>query len=177
MKFKLFIVSIVLIFLMNFFKAGAQFKVTETDKPYVFNTAGGTIKSEDGIHDFNVGEMVLVQTFNYVGCLLTQGFLQPYFLPAVVIPLDVLIENNILTPNSDGVNDFFVVKGIENYHQNKLSIYDPAGRKIYSVSNYKNNWDGYYQGKPLNEDTYYYVIDLGEGRPLLKGFISILLDN
>ncbi|MCV9928594.1 cadherin-like beta sandwich domain-containing protein [Flavobacterium sp. LS1R49] len=87
-----------------------------------------------------------------------------------------VIANNILTPNGDGKNDYWEVKNIDLYPNNSVRVYDRAGRIVYSKNGYNNEWDGSYNGSPLTENTYYYLIDLGTGLPNIKGFITILRD-
>ncbi len=81
---------------------------------------------------------------------------------------------NILTPNGDGKNDTWVIKNIDLYPNNTVSVFDKGGRKLMEVKGYNNDWDGSYRGSPLAEGTYYYVIDFGPGLAPLKGFITIL---
>ncbi|RZK92236.1 MAG: gliding motility-associated C-terminal domain-containing protein [Pedobacter sp.] len=142
-----------------------------TNLPFVINAANAYGKINNEFYDFAIGEMVLVQTFQTNSLSLTQGFLQPIIISQNAA--DLVIANNFLTPNGDGKNDFFVVKGLEKYLSNKVTIFDRAGRVVYSASNYQNNWDGYYNGRPLAEDTYYFVIDV-DSAGTVKGFISIL---
>lgn len=139
--------------------------------PYVLNSASGYGKINNQLYDFSIGEMAIVQTFQSANTTLSQGFLQPFLI--IQTTAGVAIVNNIITPNGDGKNDFFVVKGLEKYPNNKLTIFDRGGRMIYTATNYQNNWDGYFNGKPLMEDTYYYMLDLGTDGSI-KGFISIL---
>lgn len=153
--------------LLMFFATNA----TAQSLPYVVNSASGSGKINNQLYDFSIGEMALVQTFQSTNITLTQGFLQPFL--TIQTTADVAIVNNILTPNGDGKNDFFVIKGLEKYPNNKLSIFDRGGRLIYTTLGYQNNWDGYLNGKPLTEDTYYYMLDLGADGSI-KGFISIL---
>jgi gliding motility-associated-like protein len=89
---------------------------------------------------------------------------------------DALVINNVLSPNGDGKNDFWVIKDIELYPNNKVTVYDRAGRIVYSKNSYSNEWDGSYSGSPLNNDTYYYLIDLGDNLPRIKGFITMIRD-
>ncbi len=86
----------------------------------------------------------------------------------------ILQPANILTPNGDGKNDTWVVRNIDLYPNNTVSIFDKGGRLLNKVSHYNNDWDGTYNGSPLAEGTYYYVIDFGPGKGLIKGFITIL---
>nr|WP_281392465.1 MBG domain-containing protein [Chitinophaga varians] len=88
-----------------------------------------------------------------------------------------LEPNNILTPNGDGINDVWVVKNIDMYPQNEVKIFDRTGRLIYRQRGYTNNWNGTINGQRLAEGTYYYIIDLGENKPLFKGFITIIHEN
>ncbi|WP_423147935.1 Ig-like domain-containing protein [Rubrolithibacter danxiaensis] len=86
----------------------------------------------------------------------------------------VLDINNIMTPNGDGVNDRLMIKNIDMYPNNEVKIFDRAGRLLYSKKNYGNEWDGTFQGAPLAEDTYYYVVNFGAGIGKIKGFVTIV---
>jgi len=81
---------------------------------------------------------------------------------------------NLLTPNGDGYNDFFVLENIDLYPNNVVKIFDKAGRLVYSKVRYDNTWDGTFNGAPLAEGTYYYIVDFGKGNAVKKGFISIV---
>jgi gliding motility-associated-like protein len=81
---------------------------------------------------------------------------------------------NILTPNGDGKNDFLIIKNLDMYPKNTLRIFNKAGREIYTKLNYANDWDGSISGSYLMEDTYFYIVDFGQGLHKLKGFVSIV---
>ena len=49
---------------------------------------------------------------------------------------------NLFTPNGDGVNDFFVIEGLEHYTSPKLVVRDKNNRVVYQSGNYQNKWDG-----------------------------------
>ena len=89
----------------------------------------------------------------------------------------VLEPNNVLTPNSDEKNDVWVVKNIENYPDNTVSIFDSTGRILYFKKGYNNDWDGRINNSPLVENTYYYIINPGPQIPPKKGFISLIRDK
>ncbi|RYY29747.1 MAG: T9SS type B sorting domain-containing protein, partial [Sphingobacteriaceae bacterium] len=81
---------------------------------------------------------------------------------------------NLLTPNGDGKNDTWVVKNLDLYPENSVTIFDKGGRQLLHVQHYQNDWSGTFQGAPLTEGTYYYVLDFGPGKAPMKGFFSIL---
>lgn len=74
----------------------------------------------------------------------------------------------LFSPNGDGKNDVFEIKGIERYPNNTVSIYNRWGNLIYSKINYKNDWNGSANvsnalGKEcLPASTYFVVVNLGE---------------
>ncbi|MBP5495714.1 MAG: gliding motility-associated C-terminal domain-containing protein [Bacteroidales bacterium] len=49
---------------------------------------------------------------------------------------------NLFTPNGDGVNDYFVIEGLEQYTDPNLVIRDKSGRIVYQSNHYRNSWDG-----------------------------------
>jgi len=144
----------------------------------VLNAAGGSATIGSNYYDFNIGEMVLVQQFTLPGAELTQGFLQPFFLRVRPEEPDgeLMPENNVISPNGDGKNDFLVIRGLEKYPGTTLNLYDRAGRVVYSTVDYKNDFDGRIGGMVLNEDTYYYVIYVARNRRI-KGFVTVIWDK
>ena len=86
----------------------------------------------------------------------------------------VLVGNNIMSPNGDGVNDKFKIENIDMYPNNTVKIYDRGGRLLYSKVNYTDDWDGTFNGSPLQEDTYFYIVDFGPGVTPIRGFITIV---
>ena len=90
------------------------------------------------------------------------------------VPQNDVIANNLLTPNGDGKNDTWFIKNIDIFPNNTVTVFDHSGKIIYTKKGYNNEWDGNYNGQPLKEDTYYYVIDLGPGDKKIKGYITVL---
>ena len=88
-----------------------------------------------------------------------------------------LYPYNVITPNDDKLNDFFVIENIEHYPNSILTIFNRWGNKIYETTGYRNNWGGIKSGKVLPNSTYYYVLELNEpraGREYINGMITIL---
>ena len=91
---------------------------------------------------------------------------------------DYIVQaENFITPNGDGVNDTWVVKNIDAYPNHTLSIYDRSGKELYKVRNYKNDWDGTFNGMPLSGGTYYYIIRFDQNPRVVKGFITVVRNS
>jgi gliding motility-associated-like protein len=91
--------------------------------------------------------------------------------------LETANATNILTPDGDGVNDYWIVKDIDLYPNNEVKIYDRSGRLVYTKKNYDNTWGATLNGSPLGEGTYYYIINYGNNTGIRKGFITIIRRN
>jgi len=91
-----------------------------------------------------------------------------------VSPMCIRVPNAI-TPNGDGVNDTWVIDQIEIYPSVKVEIYNRWGELIfYAPRGYSQPWDGTFKGRQLPIDSYYYVIDLNNGRDVVTGNITII---
>lgn len=49
---------------------------------------------------------------------------------------------NVFTPNGDGYNELFVIKGLESCSKRQLIIRNRSGKIVYRSNNYENNWNG-----------------------------------
>jgi gliding motility-associated-like protein len=74
----------------------------------------------------------------------------------VIPPVSIYIPS-AFTPNGDGLNDAFFVKGegIQNF---RIFIYNRWGEVIFESDNAKSQWDGNYQGKPVESGVYVYQV-------------------
>ncbi|MEM6320709.1 MAG: gliding motility-associated C-terminal domain-containing protein [Bacteroidota bacterium] len=79
-----------------------------------------------------------------------------------------------ISPNGDGVNDTFVIEGIENYPNNSIQIFNRWGNMIFRQQGYKNEWNGTWDNESslLPDGTYFYLFDTGEGE-VLSGFVEV----
>ena len=82
---------------------------------------------------------------------------------------------NIFTPNSDGINDAFIIPCLDNnrYPQNRLIVFNEWGQEVFEGKPYQNDWEGSYSGAQLPVGTYFYVLDLGEGQKPINGFLIL----
>lgn len=86
-----------------------------------------------------------------------------------------LPANNFMSPNGDGINDFFTVANVELYADYSLTIYNESGMEVYkTISNYKNNWDGTYDGQRLPTGVYYFIFRNPKTGDEFKGGLNIV---
>jgi len=80
------------------------------------------------------------------------------------------------SPNHDGKNDNLYISGIENFPDNSVSIFNRWGVLVWSIEKYDNLakvWDGKDKsGADLSEGTYYYIIDVKDGK-VRKSWIEL----
>ncbi|MCA1806818.1 MAG: gliding motility-associated C-terminal domain-containing protein, partial [Actinobacteria bacterium] len=81
-----------------------------------------------------------------------------------------------ISPNGDGDNDYFVVRGIDAYEDNEIKIFNRWGNVVYQMNNYDNSWNGESNtGDQLPDATYFVVllVDTEEGAITLKGYVDL----
>jgi len=89
--------------------------------------------------------------------------------PDLVIP-------NTFTPNGDGINDKWVIKGLSQYPKCSVSIFTRYGVLIFNSIGYGQAWDGTYHNSPLPVGTYYYIVTINTtgGKSNLSGPVTII---
>ncbi|MCF6365705.1 MAG: gliding motility-associated C-terminal domain-containing protein [Bacteroidales bacterium] len=89
---------------------------------------------------------------------------------------DVFIPN-IFTPTNDGINELFIIKGIEEGIWN-LDIYNRWGQLVNRFNKYNNNWDGTdFFGRKLASTTYYYILTNPNIAEVYKGTVRIMYSD
>jgi gliding motility-associated-like protein len=66
------------------------------------------------------------------------------------------------SPNGDGVNDNFVIRGLGGYPGTKVYVFNRWGNQVWASEDYQNDWIGQNAAaQPLVDDTYFAVIEYG----------------
>ncbi|MCG8477376.1 MAG: HYR domain-containing protein [Cytophagales bacterium] len=132
-----------------------------------------------GLNDPNIENPIAspAQTTQYVFFAWRDGFAnctQEAMVKVVVI--EELEIPDVFTPNGDGINDFFEVKGVNVYPEARMRIYNELGDILFeSNAGYTNLWDGTNRGKKLVSKSYYWVLELNDDRNTnLTGIITII---
>jgi gliding motility-associated-like protein len=118
-------------------------------------------------------------TVTYVVCDIYNACDTAQIVIQVECFIDLIIPQGF-SPNGDGVNDAFEILGLEDYPDNKLSIFNRWGHQVFEAENYQNDWNGTAQEKMklgrgyLPKGTYFFVLDLGVNQmKVVKGYIYL----
>ncbi|MDN3666062.1 T9SS type B sorting domain-containing protein [Algibacter miyuki] len=66
------------------------------------------------------------------------------------------------TPNDDGVNDVWLIKGLKDYPNAVVSIFDRYGKLLKQIKSNSEGWDGTISGSPLQVSDYWFTAILDE---------------
>ena len=66
--------------------------------------------------------------------------------------------HDAITPNGDGINDVWIIEGLQDYPKNTVQVFDKWGNLLYEQNNYNNDWGGHgSNGALLPDGTYFYL--------------------
>jgi gliding motility-associated-like protein len=89
-----------------------------------------------------------------------------------------IVENILIpdafTPNNDGINETWELKGVEGYPNCWVTIYNRWGEVIFHSIGYKNPFDGTAAGALQQPGIYAYKIRLTENSPELTGSVTLI---
>lgn len=104
-----------------------------------------------------------------LGCTASADFELDVLMPEDKTALEI---SNILTPNNDGFNDFWLIRNLHLYNENEVSVFDSRGNLIFNKRNYANDWNGSTAGGRLASGVYYYKVVV-DGQ-VFTGSISVV---
>lgn len=141
-------------------------KIIDTDIVTFYETENDAIASSNEIINLSTFEAVTtpktiwVRIENTDGCYSITSFqLHSYNCPPIVY--------NAVSPNGDGLNDFFFIEGLRDIFMDfKLEVYNRWGRLIWTGDNNKPDWDGRVNHAVGDDNspgaTYYYILYLND---------------
>ena len=104
-----------------------------------------------------------------LGCTGTDSVVVP------INPVSCIDPVNCFTPNSDQVNDTWVIDNMTLYPDLSLTIFNKWGNLVFEQKGTYSPWDGTYDSRALPAGTYYYIINLNYlDRAPVTGTINIL---
>jgi gliding motility-associated-like protein len=119
-----------------------------------------------------------VQSGSYAVILTNNACVDTSECVNISIPTNVA---ELVTANGDGLNDVFEIRGVYDYPNNTLEIYNRWGNLVYRKDSYQNTWSGECTegltigGVDLPAGTYFYIFDKGlnDGTKPLKGYVFL----
>lgn len=91
-----------------------------------------------------------------------------------VIVLPPITPTNAFSPNNDGINDVWIIPNINLYPSSEVTVFNRNGQQLFRSVGYNSPWNGTYNQQTLPVATYYYVINLRNGKQPLSGWVQIL---
>jgi gliding motility-associated-like protein len=150
-----------------------QLNATASPGTYAWTPAGG-LSSTTILNPLASPVVTTTYTLNVTS---PQGCIASDQVTITVVPYCVK-PMNAFTPNGDGFNEKWLLTDDDAcINRMRAQVFNRYGAKVFESNDYKNNWDGTRDGRPLPDGTYYYVItyDLINGERLqLKGNVTIL---
>ncbi len=94
-------------------------------------------------------------------------------LPTVADPGFIF---NQFSPNGDGTNDFLTIRDIGTFTDTSLLIFNRYGNLVFEARNMQEDrvWDGSWKNEDSPDGTYYYILDLGDGVEIRKGWLQLI---
>lgn len=81
---------------------------------------------------------------------------------------------NTFTPNNDGINDTWVIAGLNTYQNSVTQIFNRNGTLLFKSIGYPKSWDGKYGDRDVPAGSYYYVIDLNVQGLKFSGWLLVV---
>ncbi|WNM19298.1 Ig-like domain-containing protein [Flavobacterium capsici] len=80
---------------------------------------------------------------------------------------------HFFTPNNDGYNDIWTIKGMSIYPNASVKIFDRYGKLITILNQSNPFWNGTFNGKILPADDYWYNAKIDDSLPEQKGHFAL----
>ncbi|MBB3058265.1 gliding motility-associated C-terminal domain-containing protein [Mucilaginibacter gotjawali] len=101
------------------------------------------------------------------GCQATQQIKVADRCPDIYIP-------NTFTPNGDGINDTWVIEGLDSDPTSTVKVFTRNGVQVFSSIGYGTPWNGEYKGKKLPAGAYYYIVTAKNGSQKFSGSLTVI---
>jgi len=161
----------------NGLNIGAEFTFIDTSSNAVswdWELGNGSTSTDQdpSVIYFTNGTYVITQyAYGALGCVDSTS--STIVINTVTTEVNTLIPNAI-SPNGDGKNDVWKLDFIDLLNpEASIQIFNRWGQTIYESVGYSSPWDGTYNGEPVPESTYYYVIKISDTE-IYKGSILVL---
>lgn len=129
---------------------------------------GDTSTLQNPTHTYLTDSLYIVTLTVTVGTGCTASQTQVY-LVETEIPIPAITAPNVVTPGTDGVNDYLEFTNLDKHPDSKLVVYNRWGNLVYESTNYHNDW------KPdVVDGVYYYVLSGPNLEETYTGFFHVI---
>ena len=113
-----------------------------------------------------------IDSFSYVLCNVNGCDTATVLLE--VIETEVVIPAGF-SPNGDGVNDTWEIRGLNNFPDHELMVFNRWGNEVFAITNYQGDWEGRYDNNDLADGVYFYVLEPNlPGAEIMTGYVVIM---
>lgn len=131
-------------------------------RKYIWNGAEGTAE----FTATKLGRVSLTVEDNN-GCRASQDILIGSFCSEIKLP-------NTFTPNGDGINDSWIISGVNGDPSLSVQVYNRYGALVFRSIGYPDPWNGTKDNVSLPQGTYYYIISAKNGSEKFRGSLTII---
>jgi|GEM_PF-305548 len=129
----------------------------------------------DSLSDFVVTKRLTDSTVFYVTALDSNGCPDLDSVIVRIIDPPLVKIPNIITPSGDDKNQTWNLIDIPDLHLFDIVISDRQGKRVYSTSNYENDWAATDQnGNPLPDGVYFYYMKNRQTNQVYRGYIQVI---
>jgi gliding motility-associated-like protein len=135
----------------DYFTEDSSITVTVSDGtgPFLYQIDGGVFQSSNVFSGINSGSHTVVIK-DEQGCT------------NKTIPVTVIAYPKYFTPNGDGYDDTWNIKGLNDQPNARIFIYDRYGKLLKEISTIGNGWDGTFNTKQLPATDYWFTVEYVE---------------
>lgn len=90
----------------------------------------------------------------------------------VITPVNI-VPPTAFSPNGDGINDQWEIKGITAFPNCQVRIFNRYGTEIFKSAGYSKAWQGDFKGRICDPAVYYYVINIDQ-KQVLTGSVTLV---
>ena len=117
-----------------------------------------------------------IDSIEYMICDLVCGTACDTTWVVISVESEFLIPE-FVSPNGDGLNDTWYIKGLNRYPNNSVKIFNRWGNMLFDAAPYQNDWDGTTEksltGDKVVSGVYFYVLELNGGESVYTGYIQL----
>ncbi len=133
-----------------------------------------TSNSGDFLYSINGIDYFISNEFSLsIGGLYTAYVKDVFECDIAILPFVFIATPTYFTPNNDGFNDFWFIKGTQFYPSATTSIFDRYGKLIATLNASNLVWDGNFNNQILPASDYWFITEIPETNQIIKGHFSL----